>query len=281
MTKNTVATPLITKNNFDIVTTYCIIDDFFKFFDTGLKGRKPILGISEIVTIALIQQIYEIRCLQKLYYLLKDKYTCDFKLPCYKNFLISMNKASRYLMLFIFTVLNFRKSGKGGICFVDSTKIEVCKIYREKRHKTMKALATKHKSTTGWFYGLRLHLICDKDGNLVKIRFATATYSEREVLDDFLNKMNNWKVGADAGYVDKELEMRATVNNNILITAKRKNMKTIHTIWENICLNMRGRVETVFDVLKERYGLVTSLPRSVNGYFAHYIRCLFCYMVLG
>jgi hypothetical protein len=44
---------------------------------------------------------------------------------------------------------------------------------------------------------------------------------------------------------------------------------------------MRSRIETVFNILKERYGLVTSLPRSINGYLSHYIRVLFCYLVIG
>jgi hypothetical protein len=59
------------------------------------------------------------------------------------------------------------------------------------------------------------------------------------------------------------------------------NMKTLATLWQNKCMNMRSRIETVFDVLKERYGLVTSLPRSVDGYIAHYIRYLFAYLVLN
>jgi len=43
-------------------------------------------------------------------------------------------------------------------------------------------------------------------------------------------------------------------------------------------LNLRLRVETLFSVLKERLNMVTSLPRSVGGYFAHYIHVIFGYM---
>jgi Transposase DDE domain len=272
---------IISKDNFDLVTTFCIIDDFFRFFSFNVKGRKSILSVSEMATICLIQQVYEVKCLKRLYELVRDRFAVDFKLPAYKNFVVGLNKAGKYLLLFLYSVLSVNNTANGEICFVDSTKIEVCKIYREKRHKTMKSLATKHMSTTGWFYGLRLHLICDRQGNLIKIRFTTATYSERQVLDDFLNNMSSWCVVGDAGYLDKDLEKKASQNDNILITAKRKNMKTLHTIWQNSCINLRNRIETVFDVLKERYDLVTSSPRSVNGYLAHYIRCLFCYVILG
>jgi Transposase DDE domain len=115
----------------------------------------------------------------------------------------------------------------------------------------------------------------------MQFKFTTATTGEREVLDEFLGKIQNCIVVADAGYVSKELNLRANENGNLFYAAVRKNMKTLATIWQNKCMNMRSRVESVFGELKERCKLVTSLPRSVSGYLAHYIRCLFGYMLLG
>ena len=48
--------------------------------------------------------------------------------------------------------------------FVDSTDLEVCHIKRAKWNKTFKGLAAKSKSTMGWFYGFKLHLICNDKG---------------------------------------------------------------------------------------------------------------------
>jgi Transposase DDE domain len=282
-TNNSNCTTTISTNNFDLVTSYCILDDFFKFFDTEndfKPGRKPSLTISEIATITLIGLVYECGCLKSLYKLLFDKFKFDFKLPAYQNFVNLMNKNSKYLLKLIFLLCSINNKQFGIITFCDSTKLEVCKIYREHKHQTMKVLATKSKSTTGWFYGLRLHLLCDQDGNLMQIKFTTATTGERQVLDEFLGKIKECTIVADAGYLSKELEQRAAQNNNLLLTAVRKNMKTLSTVWQNKCMNLRSRIESVFGELKERYDLVTSLPRSINGYFAHYIRCLFGYMVL-
>jgi len=272
------------ENSFDLVQTYCIMDDLFNVFNqhnNSKVGRKSILSISEIATITLIGLYYECGCLKSLYRLICDKFRNDFKLPRYQNFVNLMNKYSKYLLKFIFILCSLNNKQQGIITFCDSTKLEVCKIYREKRHKTMKQLATKSKSTTGWFYGLRLHILCDQDGNLMQIKFTTAVTGEREVLDEFLGKIQDCIIVADAGFVSKELERKANENNNLLITAVRRNMKTLHTIWQNSCLNMRSRIESVFGDLKERLGLVTSLPRSVNGYLAHYIRSIFGYMVLS
>jgi hypothetical protein len=272
---------LIKRDSFDLVQCYCILDDFFKFFDDKVVvGRKPTLNISEIATITILGGIYECKCLASLYRLLCDKFSFDFNLPSYKNFVCLMNSNSTYLILFVMCVCQFNSHSTGIITFCDSTKLEVCKIYREYSHRVMKDLATKSKSTTGWFYGVRLHLLCDLQGNLMQIKFTTATTGEREVLSGFMNKVKDCIIVADAGYVSKDLNKQANENNNILLTAVRNNMKTLSTIWQNKCMDMRSRIETVFGVLKERCGLVTSLPRSINGYFANYTRALFKYMVI-
>lgn len=281
---------LISTNSFDLVTSYCVLDDFFKLLEQikvfgsdsnkSNSGRKATLSISEIATITLIGCIYESGCLKALYKLLWDKFRNDFKLPRYQNFVNLMNKRSAYLLKFICLICNLNNKQQGIITFCDSTKLEVAKIYREHKHKTMKLLASKSKTTTGWFYGLRLHVLCDQAGNLMQIKFTTATVGERQVLDEFLGRIKECIVVADAGYLSKELEQKAQENNNILLAAVRKNMKTLATIWNNKCMNMRSRIESVFSELKERFNLVSTLSRSVNGYFAHYIRAIFGYMIL-
>jgi Transposase DDE domain len=272
---------LISTKNFDLVKCFCIVDDFFRYFNTAKCGRKSILCTSELVTIWLIGKVYEVSCLKRLYELVSDRFSGDFRLPSYKNFVMGMNQSSVYMLVFVQSVLGLTKSTNGDICFIDGTKLEVCKIYREGKHKTMRLLARKSKSTTGWYYGLKLHLLCDKNGNLIRIKFTTATVDERLPLQEFMESMTESVFVGDAGYVSSELEIQANKNRNILLTAKRKNMKTLATIWNNKVMNMRSRIETVFDVLKERYNLVTSLPRSISGYLAHYIRTIFAYMILN
>ena len=81
--------------------------------------------------------------------LICDRFKNDFNIPSYSNFVTGMNRTSRYMLLFMFTILSLKNGAGGDVCFVDGTKIEVCKIYRESRCKTMKGLATKSKSTIG------------------------------------------------------------------------------------------------------------------------------------
>jgi len=60
--------------------------------------------------------------------------------------------------------LKYRGVGKSrGINYIDSTLLRVCHIKREKQNKVFKGVATKEKSTMGWFFGFKLHLLMTEE----------------------------------------------------------------------------------------------------------------------
>jgi hypothetical protein len=50
--------------------------------------------------------------------------------------------------------------------------------------------------------------------------------------------------------------------------------------WQKELLSQRSCIESTFDYLKEHLHLVTSFPRSVYGYLAHYAMVLLGYQVM-
>jgi hypothetical protein len=267
-------------NPSSIVTTFTILDDYNALLQLNkqIAGRKPSLSISEIATISLIKSEYGVRTWKGLYNLLKNRFTTDFNLPSYKNFVLSMNRNAKVILVLINMLLQINRKKAGTIKIIDSTHIPVCKNMRIQRHKTMKMFATRSKSSLGWFYGLKLHALTDLAGNLLMIRFTTGRVDDRVVLDIFLGKLYNSIVIGDAGYCSKSSDRKARKNNNILLTCVRNNMKKLSSFLDICLLNLRPRIETLFSILKERLGLVTSLPRSVDGYIAHYIHVIFGYL---
>lgn len=267
----------ILSNSSSIVTTFTILDDLAALLQLSkqIAGRKTSLSISEVATISLIKSEYGIRTWKGVYNLLKNKYSNDFKLPSYKNFVLLMNSRAKVILVLINILLQINRKHAGIIKIVDSTPIPVCKNMRIQRHKTMRRLATPSKSSLGWFYGLKLHALSDLAGNLLMIRFTTGRIDDRVVLDAFLEKLYNSIIIGDAGYCSKPSQKKARKNNNILLTCVRNNMKKLSSFLDICLLNLRPRIETLFSILKERLGLVTSLPRSTDGYLAHYIHVIF------
>lgn len=269
-------------NPSSIVTTFTVLDDLNALLQLNkhISGRKSTLNLAEAATISLIRSEYDIRTWFGLYKLLRERFAHDFHLPVYKNFVETMNRSAKPLLILINILLSINRRRVGSIKLVDSTPIPVCKNYRIGRHKTMKAVATRSKSSLGWFYGLKLHAMTDALGNLLELRFTTGNVDDRKILDVFLDKLHDSVVIADAGYLSPKLGKKAGVNNNVLLTCMRKNMTKLASFLDICLLNLRPRIEVLFSILKERLGLVTSLPRSVNGYLAHYIHTIFGYLAL-
>lgn len=267
-------------NSSNIVTTFSVLDDLAALLQLNkqIAGRKPSLNLAEIATISLIRSEYTIRTWIGVYRLLKEKYTRDFKLPAYKNFVLLMNRNAKLILVLINVLLQINRKEAGTIKIIDSTDIPVCKNIRINRHKVMKRVASRSKTSLGWFYGLKLHALTDLSGNILELRFTTGSVNDRIVLDAFLEKLHDSIVLADAGYISPQLETKARKNGNILLTCLRKNMKKLASFLDICLLNLRPRIETLFSLLKERLGLITSLPRSVDGYLAHYIHVIFGYL---
>jgi len=264
-----------------VVEVFTMLDDLNALLKLNkqISGRKPSLNLSEAATISLLKARYNIQTWKGLYQLLGDKFRGDFNLPSYKSFVLLMNQSAKYILVLLNAFLQINRKKSGVIKLIDSTPLPVCRNYNISRHKTMRPLATRSRSTKGWFYGLKLHLVSDLNGNILYIKFTTANVGDRAILDKVLDKIKDSIVVADAGYCSKSLDHKANKNHNILITALRKNMKKMASYLDICLLNLRSRVEVIFSILKERLNLETSLPRSINGYISHYIHVIFGYVV--
>src|SRR3989344_5501887 len=159
-------------NSDNLARIYCIFDDLTMIImnsNIPSAGRPRDLSLPDVATISLIKSSYGIRELKQLYRLLTDRFSSDFKLPCYKNFVAAMNDYAPSLFLLVQILLSLRNKQAGVVKLVDSTALPVCKNMRIPSHKVMKRLATRSKTTTGWFYGLKLHVVSDHTGRMLKI----------------------------------------------------------------------------------------------------------------
>ena len=84
---------------------------------------------------------------------------------------------------------------------------------------------------------------------------------------------------ADAAYISAKLREKLWELGLLILTPLRKNMKGLASLEQRERLKGRSIIETVFSVLKDRLGLVTSLPRSLDGYLTHYILVLLAYQL--
>lgn len=260
-----------------LVEIFCEIDDFCKLLDENRKkllgvdsyrapGRKSSLTQSEIMTIEIYFHASKFKTFKDYY----KTMICGF-LRSYFTKVVSYNRFIELRQEILFPLLLFIKiKGSGdcdGISIVDSTTLEVCHIRRAASHKLFKGIAQKGKSSTGWFYGFKLHLVINSKGEIINFYITPGNVSDNNpnVLDKITCDIFGKMVG-DKGYIGafKQLYDKGI----FLIHGIRKNMKNkLMHLFDKFLLKRRGVVESVNGILKEGLGLEYSKNRSKIAYF--------------
>ena len=75
--------------------------------------------------------------------------------------------------------LHTRRGRVSGISFIDSTPIIVCHPKRAHSHKLFEEVAKWGKNSVGWFYGFKLHLIINDEGELLALKLTPANVDDR------------------------------------------------------------------------------------------------------
>ena len=198
----------------------------------------------------------------------------------YKVFVESLNRCSKIIIALLLCILKVNRQVQHTVKHLDSTCIPVCKVKNAKHHKTMKGLAAWGKTGDGWFYGVKLHLISDLMDKLQSVLFTSGNVSDKNV--DTVLKLAKEITGiviADAGYVSKKLADVFNRTDRILKAKPYKNMKVLATALDNLLYGTRMMIEKHFRCLKLFFGLITSVPRSVTGYFGNYFYSLAAYQL--
>lgn len=242
--------------------------NLFKYENT--TGRKLSIPLIETITLALYKQTQHIAT--------KIAIRRDFNLPCsYKTLVVNMNRCAFIALVILSRILAFNRKESHPIKHTDSTDIPVCLNKNARYHKTMNFLAAWGHSGKGLFYGLKLHMTSDLTRQMLSLRFTPGNVHGTKIFMKLNNDLEGIFV-ADAEYVSGKLEKEFyRERRRILFVQPRKNMKKVITVFQKKLYDTRMTIELNFRNLKMFYGLITSLPRSINGYLANYIHSILAY----
>ena len=237
------------------------------------KGRKLKISLVDSITLALYKQKQKIQTKKSLFEM--SAVAC-----VYKTFVESLNRVAKSLARIIGALLMLNRQSSHLVKHTDATDIPVCLNKNARRHETMSQLSAWSKTGKGWFYGLKLHLTSDLNGKILALRFTPANSNDRQVCRQMNDKLRGLFV-ADAGYLSRELEQDFFIENErAIFIVPRANMKKLATALEVWLLNTRMKVEVNFRNLKLFFGLLTSLPRSIDGYLANYLSSILAYLMV-
>ena len=95
------------------------------------------------------------------------------------------------------------RSGKRtGIYYIDGSCLPVCHLKRQKRHRTFKTVAEFGRTSVGWFFGLKIHLVTNNFGQLIAFKITRGNRSDGQEAHSLLRCLKGLAFG-DKGYIGK------------------------------------------------------------------------------
>jgi hypothetical protein len=269
----------------DITALYCCLDDFCKVFEdweahrlipsAQTRTRPGKLSRAEMLFIMVLFHLSAYKNF-KTFYLhgIGCQYRACFRdLPHYDRFISRMPRLFVPLMV----LLHSLSGEETGIYFGDSSKLAVCHNRRIDRHRVFDGLAARGKTSMGWFYGLKLHLVINHKGQIMALKITPGNTADSTVLDEITQHLRG-KLYADKGSISRAVFTKLWQRGLHLITGIRRNMRNhLMLLGDKIMLRKRFVIETVFDILKCDMGLEHSRHRSPVNAMVHVLSCLVAY----
>lgn len=269
-----------------LLSLFCHVDDFWKAVRPGWhehllaegkrsRLRPTNLSESEIMTIL-------IHFHQSGYRTFKDYYTRYVQVHLAGEF-PDLVRYERFVKLMprvgipLFVYLHLIMGDCTGISFVDSTPLKVCHNKRIKQHRVFDGYAERGKTTMGWFFGFKLHLVINDQGEIIAFDLTPGNVDDRKPLDGFANSLFG-KLFGDKGYLSRDLADKLRDKGIDLVTSIRRNMQPqILPLTDKLWLRKRAVIESINNLLKNQAQIEHSRHRNVDNFFVNLIAGLAAY----
>lgn len=273
-------------NENKLIEIFIMVDDFCQHTEQWAEeheiphGRSDQgqLYISEILTILIFYHHSGFKCFEYYY----KRMVLNNLLPyfpqavSYKRFLSLIPRCFNHL--YLLRQVQAKQAQRTGIYFVDSKKLPVCHNRRIHSNKVFKGIARRGKSSMGWFYGFKIHLVINELGQIVNFMITTANVSDNNehVLKQLFENLQGHCFG-DKGYLSKLFE-EFYGKGLKLVTKVRSNMKNkLMDLTDRLWLLKRAVIESVNDILMTVCDVDHTRHRSPINALCHLLGGLIAY----
>src|SRR4030065_2274144 len=135
------------------------------------RRRERSLSISEVMTILIH--------FHQSHYRNFKAYYCEHVQPHLRSEFPALVSYTRFVEFMPSALLPlcayFQQTCLGdctGVSFIDSTSLDVCLNQRIASHKVFAGLAQRGKTSTGWFFGFKLHLVFNDRGEILNLKLT-------------------------------------------------------------------------------------------------------------
>jgi len=240
-----------------MLAAFCFTDDFLKAHPHLAAWRtsnnaRPKFADAEVITIALMQPIFQVATLKQAYLLVKSLFPDAFPhLPQYAPFLARLHRLAPFVGMLLLKA-GVSAAGKGNVFLLDSKPIPICKPVRHGRVRLLRDQGAYFgKNKAGWYFGYKLHVLAHTSGALVGAFLTPAHWDDRDVAAALAEGLAGESILlGDLGYRDaKALEPLLMQEYSALLVTPSHAPKEQRPLISSV----RERIETVFSCLWRRF----------------------------
>jgi hypothetical protein len=258
-----------------LIAMFCDIDDFCKRFEplyhrhllqSGQRSRtrRTALALSEILTLLIYFHCSHYRTFKHYY----TEYV-ELHLRPYFPTLVSYNRFVELMpraLVPLTCCLRTRKGPCTGIAFVDSTPLAVCHNRRIRAQRVFAGWATRGKTSMGWFYGFKLPLVVNDEGDLLARCLTPGHIDDRRPVPQLMAGLFGQLFG-DRGYISQPLHDALLAHGLELLTKIRKNMQNrLMRLWDKRLLQLKNISQIEHTRHRSGTGFMVNLVAGLVAY---------------
>jgi transposase len=237
-----------------MIELYCCVDDFFKTHPGLAQWRRsphaqPQFSDAEVLTIALLQGAFEVATLKQTYRLVAQNWRTAFpQLPSYKQWLTRVHQLlSQVGRLLITTCTHTYQAAR--LYLIDSKPIPLCQPIRHGRVRLLREDGAYFgKSSKGWFFGFKLHLLRHINGRVLNVVLTPGNYDDRVPALDLVQAVDGGVTLGDLGYRGPECVTALAEEAGMLLITR--DQAPAHRF---VLSQVRQQVETTFSQLWRKF----------------------------
>ena len=270
-----------------LLELFCHVDDFCQTFlplwqreqlASGVRQRQRARGLSlsEVMTLLILFH-------QSYYRTFKAFYTEHVLVHLRAEFpgLVSYSRFVELIPETLIPLCVYLRHCCGmctGISFLDSTPLAVCHNRRIAQHKVFAGLAARGKTSVGWFFGFKLHLVFNDRGELLNIALTPGNVDDRKPVPKLVRRLFG-KLFADKGYISQPLfeELLTTFGLQLITKLKRTMHNRLMPLADKLLLRKRAIAETIIDQLKNISQIEHTRHRSPLNFLVNVLCGLIAY----
>jgi transposase len=237
-----------------MLTIYCFVDEFLKTHPALAQWRRsphaqPPFSDAEVLTVALLQGVFEVATLKQTYRLVARNWRAALPhLPSYQQWMARLHHLLPQVGRLLATT-SIHGANTARLYLIDSKPIPLCQPIRHGRVRLLRDEGAYFgKTSKGWFFGFKLHVLRHIDGRVLNIILTPGNWDDREPALLLSQSVDGGVLLGDLGYRGPECATRLAEEADLLLITRDR-----VPAQQFLLSQLRQGIETTFSQLWRKF----------------------------